>query len=156
VVTKVNLAPKHQVDDLLEKLRPFGKLVVPMSYELMRIRALVGPNERPLKDLQGQKVMLVSGIAQPLSFEKSLEKFSLQFVEHLKYRDHHPYSQEDIDVIVKKWREVGSPDLITTEKDFVKLKALWPKEVPLWYSPLEVQIQAQEDGFYEILDQVLH
>lgn len=156
VVTKVNLAPPQQVEELIEKLRPFGKLVVPMSYELMRIRALQGSEEQQLKDLKGQKVMLVSGIAQPLSYEKNLEKFSLQIVEHLKYRDHHPYSREDVDALIKRWREAGSPKIITTEKDFVKLKALWLKEVPLWYSPLEVQIQAQEDGFYEILDQVLH
>lgn len=156
VVTKVNLAPAHQVDELIKKLRPFGKLIVPMSYELMRIRAFQGPDERQLKDMSGRKVMLISGIAQPLSFEKNLESFTLQLVGHLKYRDHHPYSKEDVGAIVKQWRDLGSPELITTEKDFVKLRALWPKEVPLWYSPLEVRIQAQEDGFYEILDQVLH
>lgn len=156
VVTKVNLAPQSQVEALIEKLRPFGKLIVPMTYELMRLCAVHGSEEKQLKDLRRRKVMLISGIAQPASFEKNLEKFSLQFVEHLKYRDHYPYKAEDVDVIVKKWRELGSPDLMTTEKDFVKLKSLWPKEVPLWYSPLEVQIQSQEDGFYEILDQVLH
>ncbi len=156
VVTKVNLVPEAQVEALLEKLRPFGKLIVPMTYELRSLRAVHGAQEKQLKDLQGRKVMLVSGIAQPASFEKSLERFSLQFTGHLKYRDHYPYKSEDVDMIVKRWRELNSPDLITTEKDFVKLKSLWPKEVPLWYSPLEVQVQSQEEEFYEILDQVLH
>lgn len=155
VVTKVNLATPVQVDELIAKLKPFGKLIVPMSYELIRLKSF-GPEEKRLEDLRGQKAMLVSGIAQPKAFEKSLEKFSLQVMEHKIYRDHHPYSAEDVQNTVKAWQELGQPLLLTTEKDFVKLRALWPKETPLWYSPLEVQIQSEEDGFYEILDQVLH
>jgi len=156
IVTKVNLAAPEHVENLIEKLRPFEKLIVPMSYELVRICSVYGNEEKHLNDINGRKVLLISGIAQPSSFEKSLEKYSLQIVDHLKFRDHHPFSTEDVESIVKKWQDLGMPELLTTEKDFVKLKALWPKEVPLWYSPLEVQILAQEKGFYEILDQVLY
>lgn len=156
VVTKVNLAPPRQVEELYMRLRVFRKLIVPMSYELLRVRSLHKVPEASLQDWQGRKVMLVSGIAQPAAFEKNLEKFSLTVETHLIYRDHHPYSAEDVAKMARTWAEKGKPEILTTEKDFVKLKALWPKDLPLWYSPLEVQIQAEEDGFYEILDQVLH
>jgi len=156
VITKVNLASPKQMDALMEKLRPFGKLIVPMSYEIMRLHPLQGGPEKALENMKNAKVLLISGIAQPSSFEKSLEKFSVQILKHESFRDHHPYTAADVARLVEVWKSLGKPEIITTEKDFVKLKALWPKEVPLWYSPLEVKIQAEEDGFYEILDQVLH
>ncbi|WP_413288004.1 tetraacyldisaccharide 4'-kinase [Bdellovibrio sp. HCB337] len=156
VVSKVNLAQPAAVDALCEKLKEFGKPIVPMSYELMRLLSIRGGPEKSLKGIAGQPVLLLSGIAQPSSFEKSLEKFSLEKRGHLVYKDHHPYSQTDIAEILEKWQKAGSPDIVTTEKDFVKLRPLWPDNVPLWYAPLEVRILSQEDEFYEILDQVLH
>ncbi|HEY8272612.1 MAG TPA: tetraacyldisaccharide 4'-kinase [Pseudobdellovibrionaceae bacterium] len=153
VVSKVNLVDSAKLEKLYKELRKFNKLIVPMSYELLALHGFKG--EIPLAECQGQRVMLISGIAQPKAFEKSLEAFSLQVDCHFVFRDHHPYSAADVASIVEKWREKGSPRLMTTEKDFVKLKALWPVEVPLWYAPLEVKIQSQENGFYEILDQVL-
>jgi tetraacyldisaccharide 4'-kinase len=156
VVTKVNLAEPDDLEALYEKLRAFGKLIVPMRFELSRLQSIRMECEKSLKDCEGLKVMLISGIAKPKSFEKSLGDFSLLVEDHMIFGDHHPYNAADVASIIKLWREKGSPALITTEKDFVKLKALWPADVPLWYAPLEVQIQSQEVEFYEILDQVLH
>lgn len=156
VVTKVNLAKPEAVEVLYDKLSAFGKAIIPMTYELISLRGLHAEGERPLKECAGQKVLLVSAIAQPESFEKSLEKFTLEKTGHVVFKDHHPYTITDVNTILEKWRQAGNPDIVTTEKDFVKLRALWPNNVPLWYAPLEVRIQSQEDLFYEILDQVLH
>lgn len=164
VVTKVNLAEPGQLEKLYEKLGEFGKVIVPMSFELLRLHGFKTQSEgtvekeivKCLHECKGLKTILISGIAQPKSFEKNIKAFSLQVEDHLVFRDHHPYRAADVTSIIGKWREKGSPDLITTEKDFVKLKALWPADVPLWYAPLEVQIEAQEDKFYEVLDQVLY
>ncbi|MGZ3805120.1 MAG: tetraacyldisaccharide 4'-kinase [Pseudobdellovibrionaceae bacterium] len=162
VVSKVNLASPEQLEKLFKELHKFNKLIVPMSYEILCLRKLEtkvkdeSKTEKPLKDCKGQRVLLISGIAQPKSFAKSLEDFSLKVEAHFTFRDHHPYSEADVSSIIEKWREKDFPDLVTTEKDFVKLKSLWPAEVPLWYAPLEVKIQAQENEFYEILAQILH
>lgn len=156
IVTKVNLVNSQDLERLYNKLKVFGKTIIPMTYELQNLQNLQGSSGKNLQDLKGAKVLLLSAIAQPDSFEKSLGSFSPQILEHLVFKDHHPYSVGDVEEILKKWRRAGTPDIITTEKDAVKLRALWPAEVPLWYAPLEVRIQSQEEVFYEILDKVLH
>src|SRR5207253_433708 len=78
VVTKVNLVTPEKLESLYERLRKFGKIIVPMSYELLHLKGLKPENEKSLRDCKGQKVILISGIAQPASFEKSLEGFSLK------------------------------------------------------------------------------
>lgn len=155
VVTKVNLTTPEKVRELTTRLEAFGRPVVAMSYELQRLCPLFEGEVQNLGTLSGEKVFLISGIAQPRSFEKSLEAHGLQIAGNRIFSDHHPYSASDVDRVLYDWRELGSPRLLTTEKDAVKLKALWPREVPLWYSPLEVQIQSQEEVFYEALDQAL-
>jgi tetraacyldisaccharide 4'-kinase len=157
VVTKVNLATPREVQELYERLAPFKKPIIPMNYELLRLRGNVPERlEKSLKECQGKNVFLVSAIAKPKSFERSLEKFAMKIQAHKVYTDHHPYSPQDVEDILAEYKKTGEGDIITTEKDYVKLKPLWPADVPLWYAPLEVQIQSQEDVFYEILDQALH
>lgn len=160
IITKTNLADPEHVQELCARLKKFDKPLILMSYELQFLRGDSSLGERNLKQEQGKNFFLVSAIGQPQSFEKNLEKFSVRIQEHLVFQDHHQYSARDVEKILAKWREAGAQagagDLLTTEKDYVKLKSLWPKEVPLWYAPLEVHIQSQEEIFYEILDQVLH
>lgn len=156
VVTKANLANPQDLQELYSRLKKFNKPIIPMNYELLRLRGNQDYAERSLKNCRGEKVFLVSAIAKPKSFEKSIEKFSMRIQGHVTFSDHYPYNAKDVESIIAKWRQMDVMDIITTEKDYVKLKPLWPENVPLWYAPLEVQIQSQEDVFYEILDQVLH
>ncbi len=156
VVTKVNLVEPSVLEALYERLRKFNIDIVPMSYEITELRCFKIGNKINIRDGKDQRVLLISGIARPKSFEKNIEAISLQVADHMIFNDHHAYSLVDVDNIIQNWRKSGSPDIVTTEKDFVKLKALWPIDIPLWYAPLEVRIQSQEEKFYEILDQVLH
>ncbi len=68
-----------------------------------------------------KKVLLVTGIANPLPLEKYLqEKFD---VELMKFPDHHAFSLEDIQKIHKKFDTFASENkaIVTTEKDFMRL-----------------------------------
>lgn len=156
VVTKANLVNPADLQALCLRLQKFHKPIIPMNYELLRLRGHCAPGEKSLKECKGEEVFLVSAIAKPKSFEKNMEKFSMRVQGHAVFRDHHQYTSRDVAEIIAKANQNGARGLITTEKDYVKLKPLWPEEVPLWYAPLELQIQSQEDVFYEILDQVLH
>jgi tetraacyldisaccharide 4'-kinase len=157
LITKTNLAPTAFVDGLVEELRQkYNKPIFTFTYEVLRLRQHASSSEVWLKDCAGSSVMLVSGIAKPESFAKNLEAFSVNVVKHRIFSDHYPYTVDDVQSVLIEWKNQGEPRLVTTEKDYVKLKPLWPEKVPLWIAPLEVHIKSQEDLFYEILDQVLH
>jgi tetraacyldisaccharide 4'-kinase len=157
LVTKINLVSTDEISTLVSDLkRDFNKPIFCFSYEVARLCSHQGAPERRLRECAGLEALLVSGIARPETFVQGFKAFPLKIRGHRVYADHHPYSPADVQSIVAEWQKAGQPELITTEKDYVKLKALWPENVPLWWAPLEVQIKSQEDLFYEILDQVLH
>ncbi|MFN4145240.1 MAG: tetraacyldisaccharide 4'-kinase [Runella sp.] len=81
---------------------------------------------------------LVSGIAQPKHFEAAA-KAHYQVAGHLIFKDHHVFGEKDIEQLVEKTQ--GFP-ILTTEKDFVKLKpllhTLQNMTLPIYYWPVEV------------------
>ena len=73
-------------------------------------------------ELKEKNLMLLSGIGTPKSFENTVEKAGLCFERHLCLDDHFEYNQ----VFIDAYKDVfGKYDyVLTTEKDFTKLKAL--------------------------------
>ena len=69
--------------------------------------------------LNRKEVYAVSGIADPESFEDMIYKQGAKKVIHMRYPDHHTYSQRDIDSILQT--SADKKMIITTEKDAVKL-----------------------------------
>ncbi|SEM27385.1 lipid-A-disaccharide kinase [Maribacter orientalis] len=69
-----------------------------------------------LEDLKDKKVTLVTGIANPVPLEKFLLGEGLVF-EHLKFNDHHFFTEQEITVLK------GKECILTTEKDYVRLKS---------------------------------
>ncbi len=89
-------------------------------------------------------ILLVTGIANPNALvEKLSEKY---FVEHLKFRDHHSFSKEEIEQIHQKFDTFAYSDaiILTTEKDFMRLKDFGLAEnfnaYPWYYQPITVEI----------------
>lgn len=72
--------------------------------------------------LNNEKVVALSGIGNPEAFELSL-KHDKNIVFPLRFEDHHGYSNQDLSAIVGKV-ETENAVLVTTEKDWVKLRSL--------------------------------
>jgi tetraacyldisaccharide 4'-kinase len=86
--------------------------------------ALVTPEggrwrELPLGRLAGQRVLVVSGVADRESFYRTVREWEAQPVDFLEFPDHHPYSLEDWKAIALRARDLDL--VVTTEKDLVKL-----------------------------------
>jgi len=68
-----------------------------------------------LDDLRGKKITLVTGIATPKSLVDYLMDKGMD-LEHLEFKDHHFFNQQEIDLINSK------EHVLTTEKDFSRLR----------------------------------
>ncbi len=84
------------------------------------------------------KVVLVSGIARPEMLENyASQQFELQ--RHLVFADHHDYLPADVEKICRVGGETGAKNILTTEKDFVKLARMrLPPEMSFFYLPIEI------------------
>lgn len=73
--------------------------------------------------LRKSKIGIVSGIAEPQSLENTLKKNGFSWLFHLKFPDHHSYQKNSDLLLIKKFARMHQIDyLITTEKDYVKLR----------------------------------
>ena len=81
----------------------------------------------PASVVQGRRITAVAGIADPHSFAAQLEAHGAT-VQLLAYRDHHPYSPDDVERVVQA--SVTGDYVVVTEKDAVKLRGRWPRAAP--------------------------
>jgi tetraacyldisaccharide 4'-kinase len=106
----------------------------------------------PDNKLAYDDILLITGIANPNPLVKHLSKFSSR-VKHLKYRDHHSFTENDIKTILSEYKKMGDYKMIlTTEKDFVRLKTFDQLRDVLFYWPINVSIDQREKFDQLVLD----
>ncbi len=76
---------------------------------------------------------LVTGIANAQPLVNYLKKSNLKF-DHLNFKDHHDFSQQDIEQLKKK--EL----IVTTEKDFMRLYEFDALKDKLFYLPIKIAL----------------
>jgi tetraacyldisaccharide 4'-kinase len=74
--------------------------------------------------LSSRAVVVVSGIADAVSFERSVIALGLRVVRHLVYADHHWYADADLSRISEVCRKEKADRIVTTEKDVIRMRAL--------------------------------
>ncbi len=103
----------------------------------------------------GQKlssIILLTGIANPATMLHHLNK-QYTIVKHLNYPDHHNFTESDLKQIAELLKTHNIP-IITTEKDWVRLKALLSQEVLEQVFYLSVQVKILLDGEQKLLKEV--
>ncbi len=98
---------------------------------------------------RSRRVLAVSGIGDPASFNAQLERLGL-LLTPLTFADHHRFDGASVQRIVAAASECDA--VVCTLKDAVKLGSIWPSSaVPLWYLSQSV---VPRDGT-EALDDVV-
>ena len=77
-------------------------------------------------------LLAVSGIANSNSFYSSLVDQKINVVKHLQYKDHHNYSKKDMNKIYQFVKQNKCEGIITTSKDYYKLKKLNTKNIKIY------------------------
>lgn len=98
--------------------------------------SLDGQERRALGELVGRRVGLISGIARPASFRRSVESLGAVVVRERRFRDHHAFAPRDLrglDPDVELW--------LTTEKDAIKILPSWAPGVSIWVLQIELEIE---------------
>lgn len=120
------------------------------------VRALVGMRSGArvsLDGLRGQQVYAAAAIADPESFAVQIRS-SGATVQLAAYQDHHEYDAADVQRLVRLSATAGY--LVVTEKDAVKLRALWPAEGPEpFVAELEWTWERNEGAVVDALNRVL-
>lgn len=73
-----------------------------------------------LASVQGKRVLLVSSIADPDGFKKTVESLGAEAAGHLIFPDHHNYREKDRNNIVTSAGQCKADLIVITDKDAVK------------------------------------
>ncbi|MCL5130391.1 tetraacyldisaccharide 4'-kinase [Algibacter sp. L4_22] len=95
-------------------------------------------SEKTLEIKELEVFTLVTGIANPKPLIDFLELKNLKF-EHLNFSDHHNFTSDDIAELSKK--EL----IVTTEKDFMRLKDYEVLKNKLFYLPITISIDNEKE-----------
>jgi tetraacyldisaccharide 4'-kinase len=103
--------------------------------------------------MSGKPVVLVSGIGNPDSFRRVIERMHISVARAFNFPDHHRYSEADVQAIVRGARQNNIETIITTEKDADKLKACAPEAALPAIVVLKVALEIieNEEQFYSRL-----
>jgi tetraacyldisaccharide 4'-kinase len=113
----------------------------------------VGGSEGP-NALKGERVVALSGIGNPGTFQRLLQSLEAVVVHHCVFPDHHSYSWPDVRRVVKMAGDLQADRIITTEKDAVKLRWLEGiDQVGMWAVRIDVEWL---EGWEEWTRLVLH
>ena len=108
----------------------------------------------PDNNMSYYDILLITGIANPKTFVEEVKRYSSN-VKHLRFKDHHSFTTEDISLIKKEYEKLGEYKLIlTTEKDYVRLKGFDYLREKLYYWPINVEIDRAEEFNQIIQDYV--
>ena len=100
--------------------------------------------KKPVSEILNVDKLLLAGIAKPQTFFAHLQSNKEAC---LTFPDHHQFTEKDLLEIKNK---AQNSIIITTEKDFVRLKGSLPKE-QLYYFPIKTKFLFEGDNFDKII-----
>ncbi len=102
--------------------------------------------DKRLSNLKNEKFNLVTGIANATHLLNYLKREGYNY-EHLNFKDHHNFTDTEIELLNSKSL------LLTTEKDFMRLKDKVDTSI-LYYLPIAIEI-SEKDKFNTIIKQFI-
>jgi tetraacyldisaccharide 4'-kinase len=99
-----------------------------------------GMHPRALGDLAGQRLLAFAGIATPAAFAATLDELGADVADWAPLADHHWYSQDELQRLDVRAGQVGATGLVTTEKDWVRLRTLSLPERPLYVVSIRLDL----------------
>ncbi len=121
IITKSDLVNERDLKRIKNYLKKkFDKQVSVAKHGIHNLCDVEG-NMKPLFWIKNKKVLIFSGLANPLNFEKTVTSLKPSYIERIDFKDHHSFKLKDIALIRKRAEKMEADYVLTTEKDFVKL-----------------------------------
>jgi tetraacyldisaccharide 4'-kinase len=98
----------------------------------------------PLAHLDGLRLVAFAGIASPAGFERTLRDVGARVEVFVAFDDHHWYSAADLASLGTRARALGVDGLVTTEKDWARLRALPLPATPLFVLSIKLALVSGE------------
>ena len=96
-----------------------------------------------------KKYLIFSGIGNPESFKTTLQDNKIHVLKSLEYPDHYNYSNQDINKIKKIAKKINA-DILTTEKDYMRLNKTTSKNIKFLKIELKIKNEKKFINFLKL------
>ena len=160
ILTRCEQSDSAQLEQITIQLRQFTSAPILRSRFLhtglrSANTSISSPPDIALTSLKDQRIFATAAIANPTPFEASLGN-----PPHLWFPDHHDYTTSDLQEIRRRASAAGASAIITTEKDWVKLRSLpgaLEADPPIYRLDLDIQLdKSDEDQLWSLLTSRIH
>lgn len=145
----VDLSEKEK-QNIIQKLNILKSQSVFFTTINYGLKAIGENNEIAISDMKNFEVILVTGIANPRPLLHFLKEQNVVF-KHLKFKDHHNFTGQDIELIKAAFNGLNKNKkiVLTTEKDYVRIFA---KLQNIYYLPIETTFLNGNNSFNKIIN----
>ena len=129
--------------------------VAAASYQVVELREPSSGHRLGAEALGGRRFLAFAGLGSPRGFSDTLRAAGVGMAGLAEYPDHYWFASSDLDELARQSRALGAEGLVTTEKDWMRLKSLPPPAVPLWVLKVRLRVADGRDRLLQALERVL-
>lgn len=136
---------KELPENVLSKFA--GKKIFTAHYEPEGFYDVKNHHFYEMEEFQGQKSLVVCGIAKPYSFLRILELNNIDITNKMLLPDHKYYKHKEVQEIRKAFYDTNSYSVLTTQKDAVKLNKFATEldDIDIFYLKINLVFDKKED-----------
>ena len=158
VISRADIAGEAKVEEIKTRLRRYNDMpVVTCSHKPEAVYSCDGVKVG-LEELKGKKVTAFCSIGNPGGFVATLESMGAEVRGKYFFDDHSDYDNERVEILRQLSEDAGEQWLVTTEKDWVKLREL-PEVATigrLYWLKIELAILSGKDELEKTINNVLN
>ncbi len=145
IITRAHLATRtEEIERTVRTHHP----TVPIGYfyhDATGLRDLATGTPFPVRDLTGHDVVALAAIGNPDVFLRDLAHYQIYVLDQFFFRDHHVFRQHELDEVLERTRTLGARNVVTTEKDAVRLSPLQFEEGELLVFEIEARPEDRDE-----------
>lgn len=153
VLTKSDGQPNPELLSTIQRYRPHADLIE-CTHQPQYLQQVNGKERLELSALSGKRVITLSAIAVPESFEDFVASYGARILARERYMDHHRFAGWELMELYAKARDLGADMLVTTEKDAVRIPPALQPEMPFYFLRVEIKILGGATDFEEAVSRI--
>lgn len=145
------------VSPVSERLRRYTDRasVIRAAYHVTEAREVSSGRRAEAGALAGRRLLAFCGLGSPKSFADTLAGLGVRVGGMMEFPDHHWYTAADLDELARQATAIGTEGLVTTEKDWIRLRGLGLPPAPLWVLPVRLTLETGQEAWIKALGRTL-
>jgi len=155
IIVNRKFSEKEEFPDVLAKYAETKK-IFNASYKAIGFVDIKRDISYNIGEFEGQKSLVVSGIANPFSFINALKQTKVDTQNQMIFSDHKNYTEKEVQKIRKEFYSTNSHSVVTTEKDAVKLVKFSKEfdDIDIFYLKISLEMDETDEFRNFIIDRI--